>query len=1175
MWGDVSCLGAAARKDGPMSRTAVRTWVLLATATLSIHATGATAGTPRATIKQTFEAAAGWEGQAYAVARDALAAQGKAILPLLKKEKQSPDWRRRGLAEALGLRVAEPAKTAAWVRALRWSGHKLTFRADGTVLVKFDPREVTYYAKKRYYAVKLPRIDNVVLDRQCVPIVLDLLREGPDTGSSHLNALLMARAFKVLGHFADPRSTEAVVHFGDRSYRKDPAPLEALVKIGEPAVPALCRVARSDVGGWRASRKRIWAATVLGKIGGKDAGAVLAAALPKLKRPQPIVVYCRTIALLGHEKAADVLFEELIAGARKWPGRPVELDRRGLRCAAYYSPIRQALVSLGPAAVPVLKRQATSGRTSLRRVIATGVLSELQHGKAPEGETARKIELAFALPHDGPNVLAVVKFKGNDLAFEAVASFVLGDPPRGGSYWELAPVITAMAEVGHPRAVELYGALLAKRPSHYRVSAIIEALLILGEPKGAAVLKGIVARLDKTPALSTDRYRSAVALAKAVLPVLEGRRGQLVKLLESDSASIRAVAARHLARKGDLRALPVLVAAALRANGAGHVKLRAAIVAMGNPAVAPLHAAQKAAPDWREKLFCEAAALRVTDPKLAAALHAAGLVRDHGFMSRAGPSVDTFRGAGKRVAEAVSPKAVPLLEAAILWRADSVGPGIAVFALAQFKQDRSIRVLASDFNGPGWARGGNLVAAALPAFGAKGIEAAKKVPAADPSKERFAHRASRHMAATATLAHVKDAEGVKGILAGLKLALAGKIQPYQARTYQRLARASAYLRLASKYDDKRLIEPTIKVLDKFGGDVVDSALAVLIRYDDERIVSVCLKVLGWPKARWSYEKALRGLGRVKGKQLVPFLVGQLKEQKDPSVRAGIARHVTRALATPSPFLWPGQPKPSAPQYAHHREEVVAALLGLLADPNSSVQVAAAEALADYGRRRILKQYVQPLLAWTKAHRIPVDGVMDYLVRWRDPGVGPVLLACYRVDPLERSKVATQLARLDYKQAIGDIVAALNRRAGSGKIGRRIPEIEILCSYGKPGRAALFRASKSWQDLRFRAPALAELCRSRHKEAFDEAKKLFDRFIAGGPGSLPGPPGKARKRRYQGYVEGLTWGMMYIDRDRAYPIVALALIDTRHAEARATLARVLGRFRENRPDLAKLPVPLTP
>ena len=117
--------------------------------------------------------------------------------------------------------------------------------------------------------------------------------------------------------------------------------------------------------------------------------------------------------------------------------------------------------------------------------------------------------------------------------------------------------------------------------------------------------------------------------------------------------------------------------------------------------------------------------LRSIRPSQSTAVPAAGVRRR--FQDAAGKD-------GAQAAELLGADALPLLEAAIVWRADRIQPGVAAFALARFQQERSIAVLLAHAAGIGTARRGSLAAAALRDFGDKGIATAVRPATAPPRK---------------------------------------------------------------------------------------------------------------------------------------------------------------------------------------------------------------------------------------------------------------------------------------------------------------------------------------------------------------------------------------------------------------------------------------------------------
>src|SRR5262249_28116502 len=182
----------------------------------------------------------------------------------------------------------------------------------------------------------------------------------------------------------------------------------------------------------------------------------------------------------------------------------------------------------------------------------------------------------------------------------------------------------------------------------------------LGNPKGVALLEEIVRRAPEFTKIGVQGAKEIAALAQAVIPAVKGDAEQLVKLLDHGQVAIRDAAARQLARKGDLRALPVLVKNAAT-GGAGHANLRDAVVRLGKPAVPVLVKTAKESADTRVQLLCEAAIIRITKPDLVKKFIEAMEYRDPGFGSRAGPSLQTYQAAGARLAQTVGPDCVPLL----------------------------------------------------------------------------------------------------------------------------------------------------------------------------------------------------------------------------------------------------------------------------------------------------------------------------------------------------------------------------------------------------------------------------------------------------------------------------------------------------------------------------------
>ena len=361
-----------------------------------------------------------------------------------------------------------------------------------------------------------------------------------------------------------------------------------------------------------------------------------------------------------------------------------------------------------------------------------------------------RIEQAAAWPDDR-RLRALADLTDHRLAFEVLQWVLLEEPdgprPIMRDYRQPGPAaIWAMAEVGGARAIDVYRRHLEVRPAAH-VETVIEALILIGDPRGAEVLEAIASpdtRSFSSSTFSSPTYRAAAADAQTVLPLLKDGPEQLVELLGAESASLRLRAAISLAGRGDLRAVPVLFEAAAAPpdlttrrywrpweQSAEHQRSRDALVALGEPALPALREAAARSEAVHAALLAEVVTLHVERPELIERFHMAMRLRTPGFGSMLGPSLWDYRVTGWQVADLLGARATALLEAAIVWPPDSFQPRVAAFALARFRQERSIDILvmcAATIGGD--TREGNVTVAALEAFGEAGIVAAGRLQAA-------------------------------------------------------------------------------------------------------------------------------------------------------------------------------------------------------------------------------------------------------------------------------------------------------------------------------------------------------------------------------------------------------------------------------------------------------------
>jgi HEAT repeat protein len=1187
-------------------------------------------------LEALFQKAARFDGSAYVVARDVLLRRGKAIVPLLEQRSRSQDWHQWSLAEALLLRLREPEKVARWRWALTYSRYgqsPLRRREDGALVATFDAA-ARQDAEKR--GVRLGGSE-VVLDREALPVILEVMR-----GSVELAAIrhvseerFFDRALSALMQLAEPRTTEPLLHFSVLAWKREAEVVEALARIGQPALPVLHRAVRRTDQNWYDGRRTRVAAKAVGLIGDASSGPVLIEVLDRLTWSNLIPVYCEAIRRIGPKGGPDAVFAQLLAAGAGWPGRKLSSTSAGRNYG--YGEIRREMLAFGQPAHDVLAKHQGETEPLRTRAIAAGMIYELDNADALEplyrklgqqlsegqyspGATDEQqvdfvalgksrfwfethVRSLYARLEDlvdvpGPVSIeraavwpthrwlgALGKLKGNELAFEVLES-VLTDESNAPRTQPSA--ILAIAEVGGARAIDVIRKRLQIAPT-LDIPSIVEALVLIGDPRGAVVLEDVIGREDTSHSFSRPSYKDDVALARAVLPALKGRPEKLAELLETEPPSLRLAVARWLAKRGDLRAIPVLFEAAVATPPAptafgydgyvsggppeSHAAATRAILGMGKPALAAIGDAASRSKAKHAALLAEALSLRIDDPELASTFERAGLLRHPGFMKRSGPHVGDYRAAGKTVAERVGRKAVPLLEAAVVWGADALRSGVAAFALAQFREDRSLEILVSHAGALGWVRGESLAAAALGDYGEKGIAAAKEVPAADPNKPRFSRRVGRHRAVTETLTLAGAEEGLDGILAGLKLAADGKIDA---------SRTNIYLRLAGQYHDERLLSAAVAVVGRQGEEVADGALAVLASYPDPRIVPVCLSFLGEnyldpSRMHRVRDTALLGLARVKGDEVTGFLLRQLKTSGDDELRAAILRALGKLRPTSAGYSSLREAKLSEKVLEDQAPRIRAALVEHVGGPNAALQAVAAEALVEFSKGRKEAEAVAALTAWLRRNSWPSGSALGYVARSGDPAVPPALHAVYRDDPLKRAGLAHYLAQIKYLDALGDVAAALERRLAAEPTSRSLPEIAILARFGEPGLDALFRLTKKHGDHFFRVSALGTLVADGYRAAVEPAERLFQELSKNGLWD-PRIEGRRYGRRSDSYELDLMWlagALIRHDPARAYPLVVQACLREREPGVRRRLAGQVRDLEKRKPALEQIEVPLEP
>jgi len=1172
-------------------------------------------------LARDFAQVARMTGKAYSLGRDLLERHGAAIIPFLQEKVASPDWAERDLARALIFRIEHPEKVQACLRAFPSVRQGVSFPRPGAPAAhRVNPQEAQFGS-------------------EAVPVIQELLRETDDDSWEPIVAALArladpdsAPALLYLGRTSwryRPAPVHALVSIGKPAL---PVLREAIrtcpTEWPDGKTEGTRRIRAEN---WQGIEVSARAARAIGMIGDPEAVPLLIEKLEHAVCAVQVEAFSDALGRMRAAEGAPAVFAQLVRAATI--ARKSRLG--GSSDDPEYAVMRECMRAFGPAAAGFLKERRDAARPVPERAIAAGLLAEIERPEEMEkfhkayGEMIEAAAIAIykdayrARPQDAeenPGRTAFWRrptaFGGDDLdgmiesalhfpaelvAERACAFAALTDLRRVAALANQVPAFDILADAlllarwndtdgpaiavllagtGDQRAIGVYGQMLGDRPARY-IAGLVEAMLLLGSEKAVPLLEEIIRRAGAEKNLGDrEYYQRAEPVARAVLPALQGDAEAVARLLQHEDQSVREAAARHLARKGDLRALPVLTAAAAGAEGDRHRQFRDAILSLGRPAIEPLVKLGQGAADWRQKLVCEALALRLSKPEVAERFDAASRVRHRDFASHGGPGLGTYRETGRTLAEAAGEEAIPLIEAAAAFDSDFAGSGSAIFALAELKQERSIPVIVGALSRKFvLLKGGNLAAAALEAFGEKGIEAAKAIPAPDPAKENYASRAGRHRGATETLTLAEDVKGVENVLEALALPIPDRTDKAYSDWQSRTER---YLKLAKQYRDQRLIEPVLNLLEKAPGSYAwDEAIELLAEYDDPRIVPVCARYLQVDRSG-AIAPARDALVKRLGKAVLPFLLKTLAEAPDDKTRAGAARALGE-LASYG-YRWRAAFEKNEEQdqaAAEARGLVVEPLIAALADRSEAVQQEAAEALvlatSSYDGPIRDRTPVEPLASWLARQAKPSGHVVNYLVKSKAAAAGPAILSAYRASGRKNAELSKALASLGYAPAIPDISQALDARLAANDLQYGIPELDALNNMGA-GAAGKVKGvfADDTAPLRARVAAAAALSREDQK-AFEAVQSIFEELADSGPWDhrLAPRPDQTRRDECRWLLDSLAGSLLRLDAERARPPLLRAMLTIDDAKTCDALARRIESIGKAKPELKALRLPADP
>ena len=276
------------------------------------------------------------------------------------------------------------------------------------------------------------------------------------------------RVVACVGHLGDPESVPVLLEASDVTPSRQSGVQEALVKIGKPAGPLIreairtCPVARPDT--QTEANRRNWyrmmgsagLAHALARIGDAESGPVLIAKLKEARYYDQIEGYAAALSEMKIAAAIPVISDRLLQSAEQNRNH-----QTGSWDSVPYAGLRQSLVAYGAAARDHLREHATDKQPLGTRVVAAGLLFDIEH------------------PDDAANLYRTVR----DERF-ADRNAPVADPVAHGRqlFWNYSSVVARRETIPQP--------LLLERGNVFGAHHDLQRLARLGkEPLAFAVIR--------------------------------------------------------------------------------------------------------------------------------------------------------------------------------------------------------------------------------------------------------------------------------------------------------------------------------------------------------------------------------------------------------------------------------------------------------------------------------------------------------------------------------------------------------------------------------------------------------------------------------------------------------------------------------------------------------------
>lgn len=1114
--------------------------------------------------EEAFERAATTEGnQVYTLACKRLVSHGKKAVPFLEEKAaaEKVSWQERFLARTALEQMQNPNRFVYWRNFLLHHEFGLKEREDGELVVVFG-------SKKRVERGKAMGIEEgMVVPKDALVTAVHILRMGAGSTVKHPR--------EVLTRFVDPENLWALLELGGLIREEE---IDGVTKrLPAEAVEVLHKSLLEP--GQRGSS---WYRTqgtflALRKMGNAETARLMIAQLADPKQ----------------ERFYEGMLQTLVEIAPKVdPEGLVALLEQKLLCREEYEDLREVFLAVGERVLPALKSlMADQEAPAHRRALATGIAFEIENPKrAAELYALHAPILRFYRSRSWAELPEEEKSRqrrwhwwsgGWGIRYaidwpDVPAPFVLESAAALGRY----------EPVGALRGNALAAGLLEESITSGRITtdAASAAVALLGEEalpmlrrgwevegnqsEAIAILGALVRLGTESAAPVAELFARNTKLAPVVAKALREGGDSLRDLLKIEDKQLRLSVVIALLQRKDPAAIPAALEILLTFD-ADQRRDRWEYRRRGTIAKALVQMPAATIPSFKEatgnkkllhvSVVVDEMILRITNPELSRKFDQAAwmTVVDNGH--KLGPSVADYHGAGQMLATKVGSDAIPLLRGAVARGEARYGarphPAVAAFALAALEDVEALPIIAKSANRMGSVRRGgfsrrggapigSLAGSVLRAYGEKGIELAKTIPAPIPDREHFQERTARHRGASAALQGIDDDMALEKIIEGLKLAASGTIPESRAKTY---------LDLAIKHHDPRLIGPAAGTFKRYP-KLAWSAGTALHKYKDPRVVPAALGLL---KHDNDSALAWQGIGAVKGGESFAFVERALAEEKNEEAQAMLV--ISLAEFQPGGIVHhlagEGMVGMTQKEVVSHLPKALDHLMAYTQSEFRRVREAAADKLVSIKKLDKTQEIAQALAQFVIDHeRWPNSRIYDAIIASGNEDAMDDLEQCFRNNPDKRYRMAPYLVKAGRTGIAPVMLKTLDKWAAAERNDyTNYPLAHAIAACGKEERDALFAMARDHQKRGFTVSVLSALAAVDDNRGFEEGKKIFAALVK--------EPEAERK-----VVLNLAKALVKMDWKTAYPVIVEGLVQTKSTEIQRDLASLATRMEYEHPEL---------